>query len=204
MDLIPLIDNRLVISFGVLRSLLLVSVTESFSELWSRCWLAEWATDQWTKYDARLKLSHFSDLNSTWRSAFALRTDYERRQALLEIDVLVAMSMGLTLEELKILSRVQFPVLRQYEQDTWYDQRGRIVFTVSKGLTGVGFSRPEWEKIKEMKTGTVERNIIDDTMPGGPRERTIVYEAPFDKCDREHDYETAWAEFERRGLNERS
>lgn len=29
-------------------------------------------------------------------------------------------------------------------------------------------------------------------------ERTIVYEAPFDRCNREKDYETAWVEFERR------
>ena len=29
-------------------------------------------------------------------------------------------------------------------------------------------------------------------------ERTIVYKTPFAKCDREEDYEVAWAEFERR------
>jgi hypothetical protein len=96
------------------------------------------------------------------------------------------------------LHRVQFPVLHQYEQDTWYDCNGRIVFTVNRGLPGVGFSRPEWEQIKHMQRGTVERKVIDDTLPGGPRERTIVYEAPFDHCDREQDYEIVWAEFERR------
>ena len=56
----------------------------------------------------------------------------------------------------------------------------------------------EWNEIKDMRAGTVKRKIIDDTMLGGPRERTIVYEAPFDRCDREKDYEIAWAEFERR------
>lgn len=40
--------------------------------------------------------------------------------------------------------------------------------------------------------------ITDDTMPGGPRQRTITYLAPFDRCDREEDYATVWAEFERR------
>lgn len=49
-----------------------------------------------------------------------------------------------------------------------------------------------------MKFGTVSHTIIDDTMPGGPIERTITYEAPFDRCDREKDYEVVWAEFERR------
>jgi hypothetical protein len=76
----------------------------------------------------------------------------------------------------------------------------RIVFTCSKGLPGVGFSRPEWNDIKEMKSGTVSRTITDDTLPGGPRQRTITYIAPFDRCDREADYATAWAAFEKREL----
>ena len=47
----------------------------------------------------------------------------------------------LTLEELQTIYRVQFPVMRQYEADTWYDQTGRIVYTSSKGLVGVGLDR---------------------------------------------------------------
>ena len=39
---------------------------------------------------------------------------------------------------------------------------------------------------------------MDDTVPNGPLERTIEYHAPFDRCDREEDYKTVWAEFERR------
>ncbi len=186
-----------------LRTLLLNCLSREYSTLWSKCWIDQYEHDSWSKIDSRLDSSHYKKLLPVWKPSHALRTDYERRQALVEIDVLVSMALGLTLEELKTIYRIQFPVLKQNEQDTWYDQSGRVVFTVSKGLTGVGFSRPEWDKIKDMKNGTVDRQIIDDTMPGGPRERTIVYEAPFDKCDREKDYETAWAEFERRGLNER-
>lgn len=40
------------------------------------------------------------------------------------------------------------------------------------------------------------RTITDDTMPGGPVERTIEYVAPFDRCNSEKDYETAWKFFE--------
>ena len=43
-----------------------------------------------------------------------------------------------------------------------------------------------------MPDGTVTRKITDDTLPGGARERTITYVAPFDTCDREVDYQTAW------------
>lgn len=89
-------------------------------------------------------------------------------------------------------------MLQQNEQDTWYDRNGRIAFSCSKALPGVGFNRPEWERVREMTGGTVARTFTDDTLPGGPRERVITYVAPFDRCDREEDYRIAWAEFDRR------
>jgi len=182
----------------VARALMLSCLTSHYANLWAGMFQDSFRQDRWAKSDPRLDNAKFANLTPQWTRHCALRTDYERRQALVEIDVLTAMALGLTLEELKTIYRVQFPVLRQYEADTWYDRNGRIVFTASKGLPGVGFSRPEWEPIKNMKSGTVPRTITDDTLPGGPRERTILYEAPFDRCNREKDYETAWAEFERR------
>ena len=96
--------------------------------------------------------------------------------------------------------------MQQYERDTWYDQNGRIVFTTSKRLTGVGFPRKgsgrgvnnstDWEDIADMKSGNVSRTIVDDTLPGGAVERIITYEAPFDLCDRVHDYRSAWEFFD--------
>jgi SNF2 family DNA or RNA helicase len=52
-------------------------------------------------------------------------------------------------------------------------------------------TRPEWNEIKGMNSGTVDRKVTEDFLPGGPRERIINYEAPFDRCDREQDYATA-------------
>ena len=141
----------------------------------------------------------------------ALRSDEADRQALVEIDVLVAQALNLTLEELITIYRVQFPVMQQYERDTWYDHNGRIVFTASKGLTGVGFPRKGsrrgenkstgWEDIQGMTSGTVSRTIVDDTLPGGPVERTLIYEAPFDRCDRVGDYRVVWEFFEKDGIS---
>jgi hypothetical protein len=185
-----------------IRALVLVCLTTHYKELWDNSWLNDYKCDFWAKDDSRLPETFFSELTPKWNRNCALRSDYSRRQALIEIDVLSSMALELTLEELKTIYRVQFPVMRQYEADTWYDQNGRIVFTNSKGLTGVGFSRSEWNDIKGMTSGTVEKTIMDDTLPGGPTERTITYLAPFDRCDREKDYETVWAEFERRVRNE--
>lgn len=182
----------------VCRCLALNCITSHYAELWAENWTESFVQERWAKADPRLDDGFFARLTPQWQRHCALRTDYARRQALVEIDVLVAQALGLTLEELCTIYRIQFPVLRQNENDTWYDRRGRIVFTCSKGLPGVGFSRPEWNEIRDMKSGTVERKVTEDFLPGGPRERTIVYEAPFDRCDREQDYATAWKFFEER------
>ena len=57
----------------------------------------------------------------------------------------------------------------------------------------------EWQNISLLSAGSIVKRVIeDDTMPGGPVERTIEYVAPFDRCDREKDYEEVWANFEKR------
>ncbi|MCP9820007.1 hypothetical protein KBZ18_10945 [Synechococcus sp. Cruz-9H2] len=99
-----------------------------------------------------------------------------------------------------------FPVMQQLERDIWYDKNGRIVFTATKGLSGIGFPHKGkgrgankeigLEVICDMTSGTVARTIIDDTLPGGPVERTITYEALFDRCDRVEDYRGVWGFFE--------
>jgi hypothetical protein len=181
------------------RVLVLSAVTRAFEELWRSVWNGRMTSDEWTKSDPRLAESCFRDQRQEWSWAAPLRTSFARRQALVEIDVLASMSLHLTLGELLTMYRIQFPVLQQNERDTWYDQSGRIVFTANKGLSGVGFDRPQWNEIKDMRSGAVTRTIIDGTLPGGPRERTITYVAPFDRCDRETDYRQAWSAFVERG-----
>ncbi len=104
------------------------------------------------------------------------------------------MAIGLILEQLKAIYRIQFPILRSYEANTCYDVHGRIVYTNNKVLASIGFSKDIWEKeIKYAKAGeNFYRTYADDTVPGGPIEHTVEYTAPLDICDREHDCETAW------------
>lgn len=194
LPLLPVEGNQKI----VLRSLILNCLTKHYSSLWKNCWDEKYQLDSWAKQDSRLDNTHFAKLTPQWTWDTPLRTDYERRQALVEIDVLTAMALGMTLEQLKTIYRIQFPVLQSYEADTWYDANGRITFTNNRSLVGVGFDRKEFElNMKDAPAGKkFYRTIMDDTMPGGPMERTIEYVAPFDRCNREQDYETAWKFFE--------
>jgi type I restriction-modification system DNA methylase subunit len=134
----------------ILRTLALNCLTTPYADLWAECFDPAFTCDGWSKPNVgaafplenpRLDHSFFAHLTPTWQRTHALRTDYARRQALIEIDVLAAMALGLTLDELITIYRVQFPVMQQYERETYYDKNGRIVFTTSKGLTGVGLPR---------------------------------------------------------------
>ena len=214
------------------RALSLSCLTTHYTDLWeeicgiplsdepSRRHIDAFNADAWTRTDSRLPPTFFADLTPTWSRNIALRTDYARRQALVEIDVLAAKALDLTLDELLTIYRVQFPVMRQYEADTWYDANGRIVFTASKGLPGVGLPRKAvrgdtsysldtpahqvtnaalgWEDVRHLDAYTVRRRITDNTQSGGPFQRWIEYVAPFTRSDREDDYRNAWRAFTNR------
>lgn len=196
----PLIQNKVFVELIKDRAALLNCVSNKYQKLLEQADFHFSTSDEWAKSDVRLDGSKFKQLKNGWTYSLPLRSDYARRQALVELDVLTAMSLNMTLNQLCTIYRIQFPVLQQYEADTWYDTNGRIVFTNNRSMSGVGFDRKEWENgIKDAPTGQkFYRTITDDTMPGGPIERTIEYVAPFDRCDREKDYETAWEFFEKK------
>ena len=187
------------------RTLILNCLTKYYADLWQELWQDEYKAEQWSIDDPRLK--PFDTLTREWQWATPLRNYFERRQALVEIDVIAAMALGLSLKDLEMIYSIQFPVLQQNEGDTWYDQKGNIVFTCSKGLTGVGCDRPEWNAIR----GTVAADGNSYDGNGEPYTHTIdpkkselyggqqvAYYPPYTRPDRIQDYRRAWAFFEKR------
>ena len=192
------------------RTLLLNCLTTAYADLWQEMWDAAYKQDTWSLDDNRLK--PFDQLHEDWAWDIPLRNYFERRQALVEIDVIAAMALGLTLEDLEMIYTVQFPVLQQNEADTWYDQKGNIVFTCSKGLTGVGLDRKRntktgmqgWEDIRGEQidentyagTSPTHTHTIDPAKSELYGGQQVTYYAPYTKCNRIEDYRRAWAHFE--------
>ena len=185
------------------RTLLLNCLTTAYADLWKEMWNQDYKKETWSITDGRLK--PFNTLTEEWKWETPLRNYFERRQALVEIDVISAMALGLTLEDLEMIYTIQFPVLQQNENDTWYDAEGKIIFTCSKGLIGVGLDRPKWNEIRgEQKDdntflGTSETytHTIDPSkseLYGGQQQ---VFKAPYTRCDRIADYRKAWEHFEK-------
>jgi hypothetical protein len=218
LSLLPLISCQA----SLIRAVILSVVTSHFDSFWQEIFTEDFLGEHWSQpSNPRLPQDFFQNLTPHWTRHCALRTDYARRMALVEIDVLVAQALGLTLEELQLIYRIQFPVMQGYEKDTWYDIHGRIVFTNSKGLVGVGLPRsagkkdpdvtltwPDgrtetgkfgWKDVQEKRLpdgASVERTVLDDTLPGGPHPKKQKWVAPFATANRESDYAIAWEFFE--------
>jgi len=107
------------------RALVLNCLTEEYSALWESS-ISSCQVEIFTRIDRRFRPL---ETESTWKWSAALRSPLERRQALVELDVLVAMSLELSLEDLLLVYRVHFPVLQEYDRDRLYDQSGRVVPT---------------------------------------------------------------------------
>jgi len=184
---------------AIYRILQLVCLTRDYSVLWEKH-AGILKPAPWHSSDARLE-SRIGAM--TWTRDVALRSDFARRMALVEIDVLVSQALGLSLSQLIELYKIYFPVLRQYEASTWYDLSGDIAWTSSRGLIGAGYiengkspSRKRWDKIIESGITELECDVVTDFLPGGPRTTKRLFHGPFHTCDRVEDYKRAWAYFE--------
>lgn len=169
-------------SLLVHRSLRLNCVTEAYADLWRGCYSAKFQDDDWTGGLVHLRRRPLGEVGSEWDADTPLRIAADRRQALVEIDALVALMLGLTADELCTIYRTQFPVLYGYDRNRdHYDANGRLVPN-------------EVLKVWRQKGDRVTEEERTATNQAG---NTYTYELPFLTLDREADMRQAYAHFER-------
>lgn len=163
----------------LLRTLQLNCLTDAYADLWNECWDPAFAEDQ-----PILPRRARTAVVPEWTAEVPLRRAEDRRNAQAEIDALVALMLGVDVEDLCTVYRTTFAVLHGYDQDKYtYDANGRLVPTEVLSV---------WKKKGERITAE-ERTAMH---PGSDVE--YVYELPFATRDREEDFRAAYAEFQRR------
>lgn len=172
---LPHIRNHALESQLLLRTLRLNSLVRPYAPLWEALYDEDWQQDSWiphigVDYVGRAPLG---EVGPKWEWVTPLRRAADRRQALVEIDAIVAIMLGITAEELLTIYRTQFPVLQKYERDALYDANGRQL--------------PGKLASEYRKTGTLKPE--DPTVDG------VTYVEPFVGVDRERDMELAHKHF---------
>jgi hypothetical protein len=182
--------NRLPMPLGhplqgelALRTLRLNCLTSAYSDLWRDVYRDVFTFDRWAGGRSRANRPAIGDVTKGWTADTPLRIAEDRRQALVEIDALVTLMLGLTADELCTVYRTQFAVLYGYDhKDYVYDANGRLV---PNSVLSV------WRK-KDNQMTSMERTATNQAG------RTYIYELPFRLLDREAGMRAAYAEFERR------
>ncbi|MHA7291508.1 Eco57I restriction-modification methylase domain-containing protein [Arthrobacter sp. MDT3-24] len=153
---LPRIEHPRVSDLIVPRFAGLISLTAAYAELWESLGLGE------------------------WNPSVAIRVARDRRQAMIDIDVLTALEFGIEIDDLCAIYRTQFSVLMAYENSDRYDVNGR---KVPAHLVKALMDNPEMPES--------ERTWIH------PQSGTqYVFEPPFVSYDREEDMRKAYAHFE--------
>lgn len=117
-----------------------------------------------------------------WTPEVPLRRDEERRQAQNEIDAIVAISLGISADELCMIYRTQFPVMREADEEDRFDAHGR---KVPKDIMKLESKLKEGGQLSEtQRTWTHPQSEVEYT-----------YQYPFRQLDREADLRTVYEKF---------
>ncbi|MFI8870460.1 class I SAM-dependent DNA methyltransferase [Streptomyces sp. NPDC053707] len=169
----------------LIRSLRLNCLTNSYTSLWEELFHPSWpAYEDWAiSWPSAASLA--TDLTRTWTAGTPLRTEYERRAALVELDALVAIWLGINADELCALYLSRFPQLVEYESEMWFDTQGN---RIASNFNAYGHGQT-----KEDYLALVDHLASPSTTPP-----PAGYTAPFYKADRETEMRAAHAHFQAR------
>ncbi|MET8134939.1 DNA methyltransferase [Streptomyces sp. NPDC005251] len=171
----------------LLRTLRLNCQTNAYAPLWEELYDPAWQQDTWAASGTWPKSTPTlaEGVGPTWTRDTPLRTEFARRAALVEIDALVAVWLGISADELVAMYDARFPVLQQYEENMWFDAAGR---RIAKAHQQHGYGQPKdaWKKLSSHDEFPVEY-----TLPDG-------YSDPLYQAHRRKEMKVAHAEFTRR------
>ncbi|WJZ03244.1 Eco57I restriction-modification methylase domain-containing protein [Corynebacterium freiburgense] len=118
----------------------------------------------------------------TWTPDTPIRNALERQKAQTEIDAIVALCLDVTADELCMIYRTQFPVMRRYDQENHFDAHGRLV---PKSILKEHSKLKNDDRLSESaRTWTHPQSNV-----------TYVFEYPFIVFDREAALRAAYAKY---------
>ncbi|MFD3593202.1 Eco57I restriction-modification methylase domain-containing protein [Nocardia sp. NPDC058640] len=174
---LPLVKGSTLEQELLLRVLRLNCLVGAYGPMWNELHDSSWTSSTWVPgmRPGYTRTDSLGDPEPVWSLDAPLRIDADRRQALIEIDAIVAVMLNITAEELLTIYRTQFPVLQKYEREALYDTTGRQL--------------PTKLATEYRKKGTL--SPADLTVDG------ITYVAPFTGVDRERDMRLSHEHFSR-------
>ncbi|WP_100444502.1 Eco57I restriction-modification methylase domain-containing protein [Glycomyces xiaoerkulensis] len=173
-------DHELATSL-ILRTLRLNCLTAAYGRIWRDLYTVAWRSESWAL--GWPILQKLGQVEAEWSDAIPLRTEYERRAALVEIDALVAVMLGMSAQQLEAIYLARYPVLSEREDKTWFDANGRKICGDTKA-GGLGQTKEDFIQL--------QAHLNDGAPPPSG------YSPPFYKADRVAEMTAAHAEFTRR------
>lgn len=183
----PLLDSL------ILRTLRLNCVTAGYAELWKDCW------DNSFRADLPILPTYAAgEIGPTWTRGTPLRRAADRRNALVELDALVALMLSVPIDDLCTVYRTQFAVLYGYDHREYtFDANGRQVPTsVLQAWRKAG---GEGLPADQQRNLPLAHDDLTATHPGSGID--YAYRLPFGTLDREADMRAAYTEWQRRLSN---
>ncbi|MFF1723323.1 DNA methyltransferase family protein [Streptomyces sviceus] len=175
--------NHPLASALLLRTLRLNCLTKHYAALWSELYDPTWpGYESWARDWAQLEPLH--DVGPEWTRDTALRTERARRAALVELDALVAVWLGVDANALGAMYKARFPIMQDFDAVTWFDADGRRI-AGDRYTYGHGQTKDHYEQLRAH-------------LDGERKDPPVGYTPPFYKANRETEMREAHAYFSAR------
>ncbi|MFJ8357839.1 class I SAM-dependent DNA methyltransferase [Streptomyces sp. NPDC093984] len=170
----------------LLRTLRLNCLTAAYAPLWAALYSPQWPGYEHWAVPAWPNVAPLAaQLTSTWQYNTPLRTEHERRAALVELDALTAVWLGITADQLVTLYLSRFPKVVEREAEMYFDAAGRRLAADSFAF---GYGQTKQDYIDLMAH-------LENPETSPP---PVGYTAPFYKADREAEMRAAHEHFQAR------